>query len=148
MNTKVKFTKVKEGATVPSRGSEYAAGYDLYAYMEEGVAINIFPHTTVKIGTGLAIQPPHGYFGAIFARSGLATKQGLRPANCTGICDEDYTGEYIVAIHNDSNEMQTIHNGDRIAQLVFLPYLSVEFEEVDTLDETERGSGGFGSTGK
>ena len=84
---------------------------------------------------------------AIFARSGLATKQGLRPSNCVGVCDEDYTGEYIVALHNDSNEVRSIHSGDRIAQLVFLPYLAVEFEEVDALDDTTRSSGGFGSTG-
>ena len=141
----VKFVKLKEGAQVPSQGSQYAAGYDLYACLSDIVAIA--PHTTAKIGTGLAITPPNGYFGAIFARSGLATKQGLRPANCVGVCDEDYTGEYIVAIHNDTDEMHFIANGDRIAQLVFLPYLDVEFKEVDTLDTTDRGSGGFGSTG-
>ena len=144
--TVVKFAKVKEGAIIPSYGSSLAAGCDLYACTSEVVCIN--PHTTVKIGTGLSIQPPTGYFGAIFARSGLATKQGLRPSNCVGVCDEDYTGEYIVALHNDTNEPQYINPRDRIAQLVFLPYLSVTFEEVDALDETERGSGGFGSTGK
>ena len=145
MSVKVKFAKVKEGAIVPSRGSSLAAGYDLYACTSDIVAVN--PHTTVKIGTGISIAPPNGYFGAIFARSGLATKQGLRPANCVGVCDEDYTGEYIVAIHNDTDEIHFIGNGDRIAQLVFLPYLDVEFEEVISLDETSRGSGGFGSTG-
>ena len=145
MDTHVKFSKLHKEATVPSRGSEFAAGYDLYACVEEKVIIPA--HKTVKIGTGMAIQPPHGYFGAIFARSGLATKQGLRLANCVGVCDEDYTGEYIVAIHNDSEEVRVVHNGDRVAQLVFLPYLSVEFEEADSLDKTERGSGGFGSTG-
>lgn len=144
---KVKFTKLRRDAKVPTAGSERAAGYDLYAAIGE-YDILIPPHGTVKIGTGLSIQPPEGYFGAIYARSGLATKQGLRPANCVGVCDEDYTGEYIVAVHNDSNEERTVCNGDRIAQLVFLPYIPVEFEEVETLDETDRGSGGFGSTGK
>ena len=143
---KVKFAKIKENAKIPSKGSEYAAGYDLSACIDN--PITILPHTTVKIGTGLSIQPPHGYFGAIFARSGLATKQGLRPANCVGVCDEDYTGEYIVAIHNDTDEPRIIHKDDRIAQLVFLPYVNVQFAEVDTLDKTERGDKGFGSTGE
>lgn len=143
---KIKFAKVKENAKIPSKGSEYAAGYDLSACIDN--PITILPHTTVKIGTGLSIQPPHGYFGAIFARSGLATKQGLRPSNCVGVCDEDYTGEYIVAIHNDTDEPHIIHKDDRIAQLVFLPYVNVQFAEVDTLDKTERGDKGFGSTGE
>lgn len=141
----VKFVKLKDGAQVPSHGSEYAAGYDLYACLNESVTIN--PHCTVKIGTGLAIQPPPGHFGAVFARSGLATKQGLRPANAVGVCDVDYTGEYIVALHNDSEEARTVNPGDRIAQLVFIPYVAVDFTEVDTLDETDRGADGFGSTG-
>ena len=149
----VNFVKLSPNAKIPTRGSEYAAGYDMYACLcdddtnRDMTYIKIAPHTTVKIGTGLAIQPPKSSFGAIFARSGLATKQGLRPANCVGVCDEDYTGEYIVAIHNDTNEEQIIAHGDRIAQLVFLPYLDVEFNEVSSLDETERGDGGFGSTG-
>lgn len=147
MSVKVKFAKVKDGAIIPTCGSEKAAGWDLYACGIDDIAV-VHPKETVKIGTGLSIQPPKGYFGAIFARSGLATKQGLRPANCVGVCDEDYTGEYIVAIHNDSKMNQVIQNGDRIAQLVFLPYLDVEFEEVEALDETDRGAGGFGSTGK
>ena len=141
----VKIVKLKEGAIIPTRGSDKAAGYDLYACIDGFVSIQ--PHTTIKIGTGLAIQPPDGYFGAIFARSGLATKRGLRPSNCVGVCDEDYTGEYIVAIHNDTDEMQIISNKERIAQLVFLQYLDAEFNEVDSLDETDRGAGGFGSTG-
>ena len=146
MNTTVKFVKLRDGAIAPSHGSSLSAGFDLHACLSELEEIK--PHETVKIGTGLAIQPPTGYFGAIFARSGLATKNGLRPANCVGVCDEDYTGEYIVAIHNDTDDNQIIKNGDRIAQLVFLPYLNVEFNEVDSLDETDRGSGGFGSTGR
>lgn len=143
---KVKIKKLHTNAIMPTRGSEKAAGYDLYACMENDY-ISIEPHQTVKVGTGLSIQPPEGYFGAIFARSGLATKQGLRPANCVGVCDEDYTGEYIVALHNDTDVLQCISNGERIAQLVFLPYLDVYFTEVDSLDETDRGAGGFGSTG-
>lgn len=145
MTINVKFTKVRPDAKIPTRGSDFAAGYDLSAACES--LVEIMPHETKMIGTGLRIQPPPGYFGAIFARSGLATKQGLRPSNCVGVCDEDYTGEYIVALHNDSNEVRSVHSGDRIAQLVFLPYLAVDFEEVNTLDNTARGSGGFGSTG-
>lgn len=142
----VKIKKLRETATIPTRGSEQAAGYDLYADIAEPVVLK--PHTTAKIGTGLAFDIPDGYFGAIFARSGLATKQNLRPSNCVGVCDSDYRGEYIVAIHNDSNEERTIQPKDRIAQLVVMPYLPVEFVEVEELSETERGAGGFGSTGK
>lgn len=137
--------KLSESAVIPMRGSNYAAGYDLYANVTEPV--NIEPGAVAKIGTGLSITPPTGYFGAIFARSGLATKQGLRPANCVGVCDEDYTGEYIVAMYNDSNEIRTINAGDRIAQLVFLPYIDIEFQEVSELQVTARGDKGFGSTG-
>lgn len=140
---KVKFVKLRDGAQIPTQGSDKAAGFDLYAC--EGTYI--CPGQTKLIPTGLAIQPPEGYCAKIYARSGLASKRGLRPANCVGICDEDYTGEYMVALHNDSNEMQVINDGERIAQLVFEKYYSVEFEEVDSLDETKRGSGGFGSTG-
>lgn len=143
---KIEIKKLTETAKLPTRGSDRAAGYDLYADSVESVLIK--PHTTAKVGTGLAIAIPEGYFGAIFARSGLAAKQGLRPANCVGVCDEDYRGEYIVALHNDTDMNQIIEPGDRIAQLVVLPYLPVEFEEVTELSETERGAGGFGSTGK
>lgn len=138
-----KFVKLRENAQVPTHGSEKAAGFDLYAC--DGTYI--MPGQTKLIPTGLAIQPPEGYCAKIYARSGLAAKKGLRPANCVGICDEDYTGEYMVALHNDSNEMQTIEDGERIAQLTFEPYYSADFVEVKSLDETERGSGGFGSTG-
>lgn len=133
-------------AKMPSRGSTYAAGYDLYA--ATSYDIEIAPHKTVKIDTGIAVAIPEGYFGAIYARSGLATKQGLRPGNCVGVIDADYRGPVIVALHNDTNEYQYIHAGDRIAQLVIQPFLSVEFNEVRELDTTERGEGGFGSTGK
>jgi dUTP pyrophosphatase len=139
----IKIKKLYEDSQIPTRGSEYAAGYDLYAH--EGATIK--PHETAKIGTGVAIQPPKDTFGAVFARSGLATKQGLRPANCVGVCDYDYTGEYIVALHNGSNEERTIAAGERIGQVVFIPYVNVSFVEVDELEETERGAGGFGSTG-
>ena len=144
MNIQVK--KLKENAQLPTRGSAYAAGYDLYACLDE--AITIAAGETVKVGTGLSIAVPEGYFGAIFARSGLAAKEGLRPANCVGVADSDYRGEYIVALHNDSASHRTVTPGERIAQLVIMPFLSVCFEEVDNLEETERGEGGFGSTGK
>lgn len=139
------FKKLNDLAKIPTRGSKYSAGYDLYAATDSTVYIP--PHSTVKIGTGLAMDIPHGYFGAIFARSGIATKRGLRPANCTGVCDEDYKGEYIVALHNDSNELMSIEAGERIAQLIILPYQNLDFIEVDELHETDRGKGGFGSTG-
>ena len=143
---KIEIKKLRDNAQVPTRGSEQAAGYDLYACIDEAVTIR--PHTTEKIGTGLAIAVPDGYFGAIFARSGLAAKQGLRPANCVGVADSDYRGEYIVALHNDTDSERVIEPQERIAQLVVMPYLSVEFEEKEELSETQRGEGGFGSTGK
>lgn len=144
-NIEIKYTKLNNYAQEPTRGSSAAAGYDLYAATEE--AITIPPHSTVKIGTGLAFALPDSTFAAIFARSGLATKQGLRPANCVGVCDSDYRGEYIVALHNDTNHEQVINPKDRIAQMILMPYISMLFKEVESLDETERGEGGFGSTG-
>lgn len=146
LSAKIKIKKLTDTAKTPTRGSEYAAGYDLYADVKENVQIK--PHETIKIGTGLAMEIPDGYFGAIFARSGLAAKEGLRPANCVGVCDSDYRGEYIVAIHNDSEETRIITAGERIAQLVVMPYLPVTFDEVTELTDTNRGEGGFGSTGK
>lgn len=149
----IKIKRLTDTATLPIYGSDKAAGMDLYADLcENGVRmppnhVIIEPHTTVKIGTGWSIQPPKGYCGLIFARSGLSTKQGLRPANCVGVCDEDYRGEYIVALHNDTNEEQIVHHGDRIAQLVFIPYEQVNLTEVDELDKTDRGANGFGSSG-
>lgn len=136
---------LNENAKVPTRGSEYAAGYDLYAATEYDIEIT--PHSTVKIGTGISVELPNGTFGAIFARSGLATKKGLRPANCVGVCDSDYRGEYIVAIHNDTDETMTISAGERIAQLIVMPFVGIEFNVVNELTKTERGDGGFGSTG-
>ena len=141
----IKYKKLNEYAKEPTRGSVAAAGYDLYAAIDNPITIPA--HSTVKIGTGLAFALPDNTFAAIFARSGLATKQGLRPANCVGVCDSDYRGEYIVALHNDTDNEQIINPGDRIAQIVLMPYIPMIFEEVKDLDETERGQGGFGSTG-
>jgi len=139
----IKIKKLHENAIIPTNGSEYSAGYDLYSCTNE----EIEPHTNKKIGTGLSMELPHGYFGAIFARSGLATKNGLRPSNCVGICDEDYLGEYIVALYNDSDKTQVVNIGDRIAQLIILPYQSINFIEGCELSKTTRGCGGFGHTG-
>ena len=144
----VQVKKLKEQATLPISGSRYAAGYDLYACLDGDGEVTIPARHTVKIGTGLAFALPEGTFGAIFARSGLATKEGLRPANCVGVIDSDYRGECIVSLHNDSGTERTVRTGERIAQLVLLPFLPMEFEEVDALADTERGDGGFGSTGK
>lgn len=142
----IRFRRVSRFARIPTRGSEKAAGYDLYAALDKPVCIE--PHKTVKIDTGLQFEIPDGYFAAIYARSGIAAKEGLRPANCTGVCDSDYRGNYIVALHNDSDTVRTVEPGERIAQMVVLPYLSVSFEESEELSGTERGEGGFGSTGK
>lgn len=143
----LKIKKLNDYAILPTTGSERAAGLDLYACVKEDV--EIAPQDIIKIGTGIAITPPAGYFGAIFARSGMATKKGLRPANCVGVVDEDYTGEVIVALYNDSDEVQTITSGDRIAQLILLPYITdLNISLVDELEETERADGGFGSTGE
>ena len=143
MNINIKL--LSDNAKVPTRGSDFAAGYDLYAATAED--IEIAPHSTVKIGTGISVELPNGTFGAIFARSGLATKKGLRPANCVGVCDSDYRGEYIVAMHNDTDEMMIVAAGERIAQLIVIPFITVEFNMVEELTKTERGSSGFGSTG-
>ena len=143
---KVRLKRLNDLAKIPTRGSKFSAGYDLYAATDEDIQIP--PHSTVKIGTGLAMELPVGWFGAIFARSGIATKRGLRPANAVGICDADYRNEYIVALHNDTDELQTIQAGERIAQLIILPYQDIDFKEVDELRDTDRGMGGFGSTGE
>lgn len=156
----VQIQRLSETAVMPTYGSTKAAGMDLYAdigyttaYYIDGLrsvpaTLTIHPHEVVKIGCGFAFQPPEGYAGYIYARSGLATKQHLRPANAVGLCDEDYRGEYIIPLFNDGDKDQIIHHGDRIAQLVFMPYEQVTFTEVDELDSTERGDGGFGHTGK
>ena len=141
----VNYKKLTKTAKEPTRGSEYSAGFDLYADIEEDIVIR--PHETIKVSTGLAFELPENTFGAIFARSGIATKQGLRPSNCVGVCDADYRGEYIVALHNDTSIPQIIKPQERIAQMVLLPYISMEFNEVEMLSETVRGNGGFGSSG-
>ena len=142
----VRIKKLNNLAKIPTRGSKFSAGYDLYAAIDKDIQIP--PHSTVKIGTGLAMELPVGWFGAIFARSGIATKRGLRPANCVGVCDADYRNEYIVAIHNDSNETMTVQSGERIAQLILLPCQDINFKEFNELNNTDRGLGGFGSTGE
>ncbi len=141
----IQVKKLRPQAKLPTRGSAAAAGYDLYACLEESVVIA--PHATVPVGTGLAMAFAEGWFAAVFARSGLAMKKGLRPANCVGVCDADYRGEYIVALHNDGEAPRTVEPGERIAQMILLPCRELDFRETDTLPETERGAGGFGSTG-
>ncbi|HJA40111.1 MAG TPA: dUTP diphosphatase [Firmicutes bacterium] len=143
---KINIKKLNSNATLPTRGSEFAAGYDLYACLNESVTIRA--GETVKIPTGLAIEIPEGYAGLIYARSGLATKKGLAPANKVGVCDSDYRGEYIIFLHNHSKIDAMIEPNERIAQLIVTPFLAVTFEETDELSETKRGAGGFGSTGR
>lgn len=142
---KVRFKKLSENAVVPSYGTAYSAGADLYSAMQEDVIIA--PETTKFIKTGIAIEIPEGLVGLIYARSGMACKKGLAPANKVGVIDSDYRGEIIVALYNHSDSAVTVASGDRIAQLVLTPYIKADFEEADELDDTVRGDGGFGSTG-
>ena len=142
---KVNIKKLNENAKIPTYGSEYAAGADLYACTDGDTVI--LPGETKLIGTGLAIEVPLGYGAFIYARSGLATKRGLAPADKVGVVDADYRGEIMVALHNHSSEAQTVLCGERIAQMVIAPFLTAEFCEVESLSDTQRGSGGFGSTG-
>ena len=146
MIAEIKIKKLNDFAKMPTRGSEYAAGYDLYAATDDNIII--MPHSTVKISTGLSFEIPEQTFVAIFARSGIATKRGLRPANCVGVIDSDYRGPIVVALHNDTNETMEIEAGERIAQMVLLPYFEIKFEEVSELTNTSRGAGGFGNSGK
>lgn len=141
----VKIKKLDENAIIPTYGSQFAAGADLYACLGETVTIN--PHETLLIHTGIAMEIPTGFAGFVYARSGIATKRGLAPANKVGVIDSDYRGEIMVSLHNHSEEAQTIENGERIAQLVIAPYITADFILSDNLDETDRGEGGFGSTG-
>ena len=144
-NLKIRF--LSDRAKIPTKGSAEAAGYDLYAANDS--VITIKPHETVEVPTDLAIELPQGTFGGIFARSGLATKSGLRPANCVGVVDSDYRGNVTVALHNDSNDARTIGIGERIAQLVVIPYVTFDnIITVSDLSDTERGTDGFGSSGK
>lgn len=142
----LKIKKVRDNAVIPTYGSEAAAACDLYACVDESVTIK--PHETVFIPTGLAMAIPVGYGGFIYARSGLACKNGLAPANKVAVIDADYRGEVMVVLHNHSLEEKTIEPNERIAQFVIAPYLKVDFKEVEELDETDRGEGGFGSTGR
>ncbi len=144
MKYNVKIKKLNENATIPTYGSPYSAGADLYSAMDE---ITIAPHTTTLIKTGLALELPIGFAGLIYARSGLASKRGLAPANKVGVIDCDYRGEVIVALHNHSDIPQNVAKGERIAQLVITPYVVADFEETNELSNTVRGEGGFGSTG-
>ena len=142
---KVNIKKLNSNATIPTYGTPYSAGCDLYACID--AELKIPAHGTVKVPTGLVIELPEGTVGLIYARSGLATKRHLAPANKVGVIDADYRGELIVALHNHSNEDQTIAVNERIAQLVIAPVYQAEFDVVDELSETVRGAGGFGHTG-
>ena len=144
MNVSVK--KLKPNAILPTYGSQEAAGADLYACLEEPVTIR--PGETKFIPTGLAMELPIGYVGLIYARSGLACKRGLAPANKVGVIDSDYRGEFIVALHNHGQEEQTVCSGERLAQLVITPVINPVYEEAEELSDSARGTGGFGSTGK
>lgn len=145
MKTKVEIKKLNENAIVPTYGTEFSAGADLYALVDGSVTIE--PGETKMIGTGLAFAIPEGLVGLVFARSGLATKKGLAPANKVGVIDSDYRGEVRVVLHNHGSVAQTIENGERIAQIAFVPYYAADFSVVDELSTTLRGEGGFGSTG-
>lgn len=141
---KLKVLKLNENATIPSYGSACAAGADLYSCEGE---ITFSPNETRLVHTGIAMEIPDGYVGLIYARSGIATKRGLAPANKVGVIDSDYRGEIMVALHNHSDKEAKIDSGERIAQIVIAPYIMADFIETDELDSTERGAGGFGSTG-
>ena len=142
----IRVKRLRPGATLPTYGSAEAAGADLYACIEEELVIA--PGESVFVPTGLAMELPKGYVGLIYARSGLACKRGLAPANKVGVVDSDYRGEFMVVLHNHGCEAQTVCNGERIAQLVITPIITPPYEQVDDLSDTERSSGGFGSTGK
>ncbi len=146
MKQTVLFKKLDSRAVCPTYGSQFSAGADLYALCDEKIVIE--KGKTTLVHTGIAMQIPEGYVGLIFARSGLATKRGLAPANKVGVIDSDYRGEIMVALYNQSGEDAIIENGERIAQIALLPYLTAEFLETADLDSTERGEGGFGSTGR
>ena len=142
----VRFKRLNDLAKIPTRGSKFSAGYDLYAATDKDIQIP--PHATEKIRTGLAMDIPVGWFGGVFARSGIASNRGLRPANCVPVIDCDYRGEWLIPLHNDSNETKTVQAGERIAQLILLPYQDIDFIEVNELAKTDRGDGGFGHTGE
>lgn len=138
--------KLRHNAKLPVYGSKEAAGADLHACLDKG--ITVAPGESVFVPTGLAMEIPSGYAGLIYARSGLACKRGLAPANKVGVIDSDYRGEFIVVLHNHGLQPQTISDGERIAQLVITPVLTPAYSEVEELSDTLRAGGGFGSTGK
>ena len=142
----VNLKKLSENAIVPTYGTEFSAGADLYACLLESVTIE--PGETVLVHTGIAVEIPEGFGGFVYARSGLASKRGLAPANKVGVIDSDYRGEIMVALHNHGKEAQMIEHGERIAQMVIMPYVCANFIVCDELEETVRGEGGFGSTGR
>ena len=142
----VRIKKLDERAKIPTYGTEFSAGADLYNM--EGNDVTIPPHETVMVKLGFAIEIPEGYAGLVFARSGLASKRGIAPANKVGVVDSDYRGECMVALHNHTSNSVTVEGGERIAQLSIVPFLKAEFKEADELTETQRGGRGFGSTGK
>jgi len=146
LKAEVKIKKLDERAKIPTYGTEFSAGADVYAL--GGEPITVEAHSTVMVHTGLAVEIPEGYAGLIFARSGLASKRGLAPANKVGVIDSDYRGECMVALHNHTDSPVTIEGGERVAQLCIVPFLKAEFSEVDELSDTVRGEGGFGSTGR
>lgn len=142
----VRIKKLRPDAVVPTYGSEFSAGADLYAC--EDATVTIAPHETVLVHTGLSLEIPEGFGGFIYARSGLASKKGLAPANKVGVVDADYRGEVMVALHNHSDAPQSVEHGERVAQMVIAPFLKAEFTVAEELSSTIRGEGGFGSTGK
>lgn len=146
VNVLLRVKRVSPTAILPKQQTAGAAGIDLCADLTEDVVIN--PHETVMISSGLAFEIPAGYFGAIYARSGLSTKRGLRPANCVGVIDSDYRGPVGLPLHNDTDEVRVVQPGDRVAQMVIQEAFGVILEEAEELSETDRGSGGFGSTGR
>ena len=143
---KINIKKLNDNAILPTYGSEFSAGADLYACLDEPVTVR--PGEAYLFHTGLAMEIPEGYAGLVFARSGLATKKGLAPSNKVGVIDPDYRGEIMVSLYNHSKEDRVIEHGERIAQLVLTPFITAEWNIVDELNETVRGVGGFGSTGK
>ena len=145
MKTVIEIKKLNENAVIPKYGTDFSAGADLYALLDE--AVNIAPGESLLIHTGISVAIPEGLVGLIFGRSGMACKRGLAPANKVGVIDSDYRGEIMVCLHNHGNAPQTVENGERIAQIAFVPYYTADFKLVSELDETVRGAGGFGSTG-
>lgn len=141
----INIKKFNDNAIIPTKAHKTDAGYDLYACVDED--IKIYTRKMRLIPTGVGFQIPEGYFGALYPRSGLATKQGLRLANCVGVIDSGYINQVFVPLFNDSFEFRTVQNGERIAQIIFQPYLDVELNQVNELEDTDRGLGGFGSSG-